>query len=651
MKTPNIKWRVLFVALAPALLICTTLSLYFIALRYQEVELSLQARGASMARQLASAAEYGAFSGNRTELLRLADAAIREQDVISVSFYGRNNETLVRLVSSASTFSTPKTKYATPSPFLTFREGILHGVSAFDDPFQTSPKPTAQRETETLGFVQVEMSRDRADKEKRDILGITLLFSIAALAIGILLSYRLGRDVTEPILALQKTVSRIHQGDLQARVALHPSETLRTLEEGVNEMAASLQAGREYLEQRIAESTQELRLQKDEAERTSQAKSRFLAAASHDLRQPLHALTLFTEGLEPKVNDAQQRRMVEQIRSAVSVLNEQLNTLLDISRIDLGDTRLALSTVELQPLIERVVALHAPEAAAKELRLRHASTHMCVKSDPKLLERMLGNLVSNAIRYTEYGGILIGVRRRGERVCLEVWDTGMGISPDQIPLIFQEFYQIRNPERDAQKGLGLGLSIVTRLGHLLDHPIRVRSKPGRGTVFSIDMPRMAEETLSSLPKEPDSRAGTADAAKSAGGSLLGKILFDFDADIVLLVDSEPDCSALEGYLSGWGARPLCVDQAQRYALMLQEGAPLADVVIFTKDHLMAACSLAASHIPAAHFILLADPDDPQPPESLLSCTRINRPLRPARLRALLQQLLQGSLNDRHKEES
>lgn len=648
MKPLDIKWRVLFVALMPALLICTTLSLYFIALRYQEVELSLNARGSSLARQLASAAEYGAFSGNRTELLRLAETAAREQDVVAVSFYGRNGDVLVR-IESPGTVSGISPQAGQPSqealPGLSFREGIFHRASAFDDPFQMGA--SSSRTNELLGSVLVETSRDRADREKKDILGVTLLFSFAALVIGILFSYRLGRDVTEPILALQKTVSRIHLGDLQARVEHHPGGTLRTLEEGVNEMAASLETNRNHLEHCISEATQELRIQKDEAERTSLAKSRFLAAASHDLRQPLHALTLFADELDPKAGEPPQGHLIEQIRSAITVLNEQLSTLLDISRIDLGDIRLSVEVVDLQAIIERVIALHTPDALAKELRLRNVPTQFRVRTDPKLLERMLGNLLSNAIRYTEYGGILIGARRRGDRVFLEVWDTGMGIGHEQIPLIFQEFYQIRNPERDAQKGLGLGLSIVTRLAHMLDHPVRVRSNPGRGSVFSISLPGTDEM--------PAVQAGNASGHGIVELASKRHTQFDFDADILLLGTADDEQALLAHLLNGWGCRALCVERIEAYEALLHQGAPLVDAVIFSKDREEEAMRFAGknawSDAQPIRLIQLADADTPAMPISASPLAaepgntrpvRINRPIRPARLRALLQQVLSAT---------
>ena len=636
MKLPDIKWRVLFVALMPALLVCTALSLYFIALRYQEVEISLNARGASLARQLASAAEYGAFSGNRTELLRLAETAAREQDVVAIRFYGRNGEALARVDSPAVSghkAGVAGVAGAAGEPTLVFRDNILHSVSAFDDAFQAGAM--SSRASDSLGSVLIEMSRARADREKRDILGVTLMFSFAALAIGILFSHRLGRDVTEPILALQKTVSRIHLGDLQARVEHHPAGTLRSLEEGVNEMAISLQTNRDHLERCITEATQELRLQKDEAERTSLAKSRFLAAASHDLRQPLHALMLFTGELDPKAGDPPQRHLIDLIRSAVSVLNEQLNTLLDISRIDLGDARLSVEPVDLQTVIDRVITLHELDAAAKELCLRHVPTRWRVMTDPKLLERMLGNLLSNAIRYTEYGGILIGARRRGERIFLEVWDTGMGISHEQIPLIFQEFYQVRNPERDAQKGLGLGLSIVTRLSNMLNHPVRVRSNPGRGSVFSIELPRTEE-----VPS-----ASSMEGGAPQGALALRNTLFDFDADIVLLGGAADEQALLSHLLTAWGCRFRSVDHVDSYEESLRQGAPVADAVIFTQDRYDVAARLAGNSGQSTRLILLADADDvgiidAQLPGGWLA--RVNRPIRPARLRALLQQVLLAS---------
>ncbi len=614
-------------ALMPAVIISLTLALYFIVLRYNDADAALLGRGNALARQLAPAAEYGAFSGNIVELHRLAEAASHEPDVTAVSFHDRKGA----LLASVGKMHFSDNVTALPSGWegrskdgdtLFFHTKIQHTAQPFEDPFaQKSDKEGLKL---PLGSVTLEMSRIAVLKRKREILFVTILFSLAALAAGTLLAQRLSRDVTEPILALQKTMAQIHDGRLNARVPRHQAGTLRSLEEGINEMAAAIMAGRDHLERRIAEATLELRQKKEEAEHTSLAKSRFLAAASHDLRQPLHALSLFTAELEQQPSSLAQRRLLQQIGSAVDALNEQLNALLDISRLDLGDIIAHPKPLALEPLIERVVAVHAPEAQAKGLRLRYVPTTAWTESDPLLLERMLGNLLANAISYTSKGGIVIGMRHVGTDWQLQVWDSGIGISEEQLPLIFQEFYQVANPERAADKGLGLGLAIVSRLAQILAHPIEVRSLPGHGSVFSILLPRS---------KPPVPRKGQLEQKNNE--------LFEFDIDVLVFSGACDERASLCNLLEGWGCRAAC---AADMAEVEESTRCRPDVLICDEERLPAATDFIDRHPDKTQLpilILLGETSRMVAVNTGLTYAQLALPLRPARLRALLQQLLQA----------
>jgi PAS domain S-box-containing protein len=251
-----------------------------------------------------------------------------------------------------------------------------------------------------------------------------------------------------------------------------------------------------------------LRAAKAEAERANLAKSKFLAAASHDLRQPVQSLVLFMSLLKERLDgstgeppaavlDSMQQALGGRARQTGAVkalgsmeqaldgLRMLLDSLLDVSRLDAGLVVAHPAVVPLGPLLERLAAEYRPRVAAKGLRLRMVGTDAAVRTDPALLERILRNLLENSLRYTERGGILVGCRRHGDRLRLEVVDTGVGIAPEKIDEIFEEFYQGHNPERDRTKGLGLGLAVVRRLGRLLGHEIEVRSAPGRGSAFAI----------------------------------------------------------------------------------------------------------------------------------------------------------------------
>lgn len=624
MKNWGIKQRVLFVALLPAAMIALSLAVYFLVLRYADVDDALHSRGAALVRQLGQSAEYGAFAGNLTELHRLAQAEVKEPDVSAVVFYDRRGSRLA----AAGNHRFPDT----PNEFIDGWEGVsedgeaifFHAkirsvVAGFQDPFDAS-KDTAEPTTELLGSVTLEMSRAEVVARKREILVVTVLFALAALAAGVLLARRLSGDVTEPVLALQETVAKIQNGNLDARVTPHPSNTLRSLETGINEMATALLMGRDRLESRIAEATTELRKQKDEAERTSLAKSRFLAAASHDLRQPLHALSLFAAEFEQHTINLTQRRLLQQISSAIDAMNEQLNPLLDISRLDLGGTLPRRKPVALQPLIERVVAMHQQSAHAKGLHLRQIPTAAWAESDAHLLERMLGNLISNAVRYTSEGRIVVGVRRNGTDWRIEIRDSGIGIAAEQLSLIFQEFYQVDNPERDAGKGLGLGLAIVARLGQMLDHRIVVRSSSGRGSAFAIVLPRSV----------PAIRSRTVGKSTRPGN-------FDINADVLVGCGNDAASASLCILLEGWGCR---VTHAIDDAALCMALTDQPDVLI-CDDHgytAATACS-AASQAAGPILILLGNPPRTAPQTGIAVHGHLIKPLRPARLRALLQHLL------------
>jgi signal transduction histidine kinase/CheY-like chemotaxis protein len=227
------------------------------------------------------------------------------------------------------------------------------------------------------------------------------------------------------------------------------------------------------------------------AEQANRAKSRFLAAASHDLRQPIHAQGLFLEVLARSPLTALQGEVLASARSASAASAEMLHTLLDFSRIDAGVIEPQNEAFLLQPLLTKIESELAPQANAKGLFYRTRDSTVALQSDPALLELILRNLVSNAVRYTEHGGVLVACRQRGAQALLEVWDSGIGIAPAQQEEVFLEFHQLDNPERDRQKGLGLGLSIARGLAQLLRLELTLASRPGRGSVFRLAVPLAA----------------------------------------------------------------------------------------------------------------------------------------------------------------
>ncbi len=225
-----------------------------------------------------------------------------------------------------------------------------------------------------------------------------------------------------------------------------------------------------------------------EAEEANRAKSVFLASASHDLRQPLHALGLFLVSLARTPLDARQRQLLDHIEASSGAAREMLNTLLDFSKLDAGVVTASPRPFRLQPLLHKLENEFAPQANARGLVYRTRDTTVTVFGDPTLAELILRNLIANAIRYTHAGGVLVACRVRRFHVSIEVWDTGIGIPITQHRAIFREFHQLGNPERDQRKGLGLGLAIVDGLARTMQTSVTLRSIPDRGSVFRLRLP-------------------------------------------------------------------------------------------------------------------------------------------------------------------
>ncbi len=232
----------------------------------------------------------------------------------------------------------------------------------------------------------------------------------------------------------------------------------------------------------------ELRLEKDLAEAASRAKTRFLASASHDLRQPVHSLSLLREALDQEKDAARRNELLGMMGNSLDALDQLLGSLLDISKLDAGVVENRSEPMSLKPMLSALMEEVRPLAWDKGLKLRLRRCNYNIVSDPSLLGNILRNLVTNAIRYTEKGGVLVACRRRGDKLLIQVWDTGIGIDMAERETIFHEFTQLQNPERDRNKGLGLGLAICRRLAYLLGHELSVNSRAGRGSVFTLEVP-------------------------------------------------------------------------------------------------------------------------------------------------------------------
>ncbi|OGI39620.1 MAG: hypothetical protein A2140_06215, partial [Candidatus Muproteobacteria bacterium RBG_16_62_13] len=564
MKKENINLRVLLLALVPALTIALLLSVYFARGRLADLERSLSERGLSIARQLAPAAEFGVFSGNKEVLNQLSAAVAREMDVIAVSVYDAGGNILAQSGNATIPMAhdmllpAPRQSDENAGRTLVSSAPIIQSRVELEEFFNVAnAQGDAARQpapAKILGRVYVAVSTATLTAQRRRLFIETLAITLMVLAANIFLALRMSRNVSRPLTKLTEVVDRLAHGDLDPRVIPDSDGVLRTLEDGVNIMAAALKSAHADLERRIADATLELEQKKEDAERANQAKSRFLAVASHDLRQPMHALGLFVASLQEKPLPEDVRRVVSQIDRSVFAMQDLLDALLDISRLDAGVVTPGISDFSVNRLLAAIQANFAPVAHDKGLEFHLLPCSDVVRSDPILLERILINLVSNALRYTAHGRIVLGCRRHGHFLSIEVWDSGCGISADQQTHVFEEFYRAPGAGKESERGLGLGLAIVDRLARLLGHRIELRSVPGKGSMFAVSVVRIheAEELSEPAPVE----------AIGAG----------FGEATVMVIDDDPlALNATRELLESWGCRVLIAEsgvaaQAQLAAL-------------------------------------------------------------------------------------
>jgi histidine kinase len=385
------------------------------------------------------------------------------------------------------------------------------------------------------------------------------------------------------------------------------------------------------LERRVDERTRALNDAKAEAERANRSKTRFVAAAVHDLLQPLNAARLFVGALAAGRLDAAERDLVDRVRSALDTQDELLASLLDVSRLEGGAVEPRFAAVPLAPLLADLARQFGVLAASHGLRLRCVAGHATVRSDALLLRRVLQNFLSNAIHYTPRGGVLIGARRQGDAVRVEVWDTGLGIPAAKTRAIFDEFLRLDNGVDRERRSAGLGLSIVDRIGRLLGAPVAVRSRPGRGSVFSITVP-LWQGPSEGVP----TIAGTEDESPFAGARVLL-----LDADAVTR-------QATARLLAGWGCEVVAVAGASE-AMRHAETDEVPAIVLLedpidgmTGENLRRALGARWGRMPPTLLIAAAPSADEVARAASAGVRYLSRPLAPARLRAVMSRLLMAA---------
>ena len=397
--------------------------------------------------------------------------------------------------------------------------------------------------------------------------------------------------------------------------------------------ADALARANETLERRVRERTAELTnvnkqlaLAKSKADEANLDKTRFLAAASHDILQPLNAARLFAASLDERKLNGEDGRLVASVDASLEAVEDILNALLDISRLDSGVMKPELSVFPIKELLDQLKLEFEPLAKDDGLELRVIDSGLFVHSDRRLLRRVLQNLVSNAIKYTEQGGVLLGCRRRGAQVIVQIWDTGPGIPDVQQSLIFKEFQRLKTGAK-MPHGVGLGLSIVERIGRVLKQPITLNSEVGKGSVFSVTLPMAEPASMTHRPLP----------ARTRIGNIAGQT--------VLCIDNEPTIlEGMEMLLSGWQCQVLCALSIAEANEQVSRHRNEIDVII-ADYHLNDGTGLDAIRqirtelgYEVAAVVISAD-RSPEVQKRVrgLGLTLLRKPLKPAQLRAFLSQ--------------
>jgi signal transduction histidine kinase/ActR/RegA family two-component response regulator len=491
---------------------------------------------------------------------------------------------------------------------------------------QGEPVLVAQAAAPPLDWrVLVELPEREAEAPWRRALGRSLWITALGLALAFGFAVALSWRMVRPIRALTAGAARIGAGRLDHRIQIDTGDEIGQLGRQFNTMASELERSYTDLERKVEDRTLAL----TEANR---AKSRFLAAASHDLRQPLHALNLLVAQLQAEPTAAERERLTRRVESAVGSINGLFDGLLDISKLDAGVVTANTTALSLQAVLDRVEATFAEDARARGLHL-HVRPHAAwVHTDPVLLERILDNLVANALRYTRRGGVLVGCRRRGAALRVEVWDTGIGIAPDKHRDIFAEFYQVAPAGTLRGEGLGLGLSIVSRLAQLLGHPVGVASRPGRGSCFSITLPEAPPQPL----------AVPAMAVQDRPDDPLRGLR-------VLVVDNDDDIlESTAGLLRTWGCEAFTaasLEQALQRLGAQPPGLMIVDVHLDGGEDGVATAMQLRGHFGCEMPVIVVSGDVAQATRDRvagLSLPLLEKPVAPLRLRTLATRLTKAT---------
>src|SRR5262245_14541267 len=385
---------------------------------------------------------------------------------------------------------------------------------------------------------------------------------IAPVLATMILTFAVGLLLHQPgTLANVLVVALIFLGVLGYRLATRVNQAfVRSMELSIgNErLATALEARTSQLQQQTLAAEQARQV----AERAERDKTRFLAAASHDLRQPMHAISLLVGMLRARPSSGN-REVVERLERSVDSMDKLFSTILDLSTLDAGVVKPLIADVPLRAILDSIDVHFAPQATSRQLTLSVFPSRAIVTTDRDLLDRALRNLVSNAIKYSREGGVLVGCRRRGDRLLVGVWDTGVGIAREDLGRIFEEYFQAGKSPRDRSQGLGLGLSIVQRLARLLGSEAEVVSVPGQGSRFGLEVPLAGYLPVGEERDRDESKSESV---------LFGKL--------VLVVDDEADVRfGTEALLRQWGCYSTSASSLEEVVASLEQELRFPDAIV------------------------------------------------------------------------
>ncbi|MCF8208450.1 MAG: response regulator [Rhodoferax sp.] len=632
----SIRSRMLVAALLPVTLVVIVLVAIFWMGRADDVSAAHTERGKLLLRQVTMASEFGLFSGDVAGLEAVVVGLGREENVLAAAVYDAQGLLLAKFGAiefrSYHEFTRPESlsrqrelgKDTHFSPISIVEADIA-------DPF-SAKKVFASKPI--LGYAVVQMARASLLVRQRELLFLAVGVGALGIFVGGLLGMRLGEGVVRPILDVSRVIERIGKGDYAARRVARADDPLYQLQCDVNHMADRLESARDELEQRVEAATCELNRKKDEAEAANLAKSRFLAAASHDLRQPIHALGMFVSSLGQLPLDPVARKIVTNLEASTHAMQDLLDSLLDLSRLEAGAVPVQISSFDLQWIWNALESALAPTARAKGLRLRVRPTEARVLTDMTLVQRIVMNLAHNALRYTLSGTVLIACRPAAnpQFVRIEVWDSGIGISPEHQTEIYKEFYQVGNPARDRSKGLGLGLNIVERSVHLLGLTLNLRSQLHCGTRFSLLVPRAGPDTQLTPATVVDAMA-------------------DLQGVCALVIEDDLTANeALCALLSSWGCLALSATNGITAKAFLDDGQ-LPDVIISDfrlgegDNGLEVIAKLRLEVDRAIPALLMSGDTDSALMHAVQQAelSLLHKPVRPAKLRSLLRRIVTTGL--------